>query len=30
MFKHGITIEPEEAFVNQRWRLDEVDIPWMK
>jgi len=28
--KHGITIEPEEAYVKQRWRLDQVDIPWSK
>ncbi len=26
--KHNITIEPENAFINQRWRLDEVEIPW--
>ncbi len=24
----GIVIEPEKAIVNQRWRLDEVDIVW--
>ncbi|MEM2528136.1 MAG: KEOPS complex N(6)-L-threonylcarbamoyladenine synthase Kae1 [Ignisphaera sp.] len=24
----GITIEPERALVNQRWRLDEVDVVW--
>ncbi|MCD6084341.1 MAG: N(6)-L-threonylcarbamoyladenine synthase Kae1 [Desulfurococcales archaeon] len=27
-FKSGITIEPERAYVRQRWRLDDVDIPW--
>ncbi len=30
LYRHGISISPEKAFVNQRWRLDEVDIPWMK
>ncbi len=29
-FKHGVTIDPEKAVVRQRWRLDEVDIPWRK
>ncbi len=24
----GITIDVEKSFVKQRWRLDEVDIPW--
>ncbi len=27
-YKHGVTIEPEKAFIKQRWRLDQVDIPW--
>ncbi len=27
-FTHGITIPVEEAIVRQRWRIDEVDIPW--
>ncbi len=26
---HGISIEPERAFIRQRWRLDEVDLPWL-
>lgn len=26
--RSSITIEPEKAMVNQRWRLDEVDIVW--
>ncbi|OYT52236.1 MAG: UGMP family protein [Desulfurococcales archaeon ex4484_204] len=29
MFKHGVTIKPEHAYVKQRWRLDQVDIPWL-
>jgi len=24
----GITIDVEESFVRQRWRLDEVPVPW--
>ncbi|NOZ89119.1 MAG: N(6)-L-threonylcarbamoyladenine synthase Kae1 [Crenarchaeota archaeon] len=24
----GITVEPGEAVVKQRWRLDSVDVPW--
>lgn len=27
-FEHGIVVEPSKAFIKQRWRLDEVDIPW--
>jgi len=27
-FRHGITIDPSRAFIKQRWRLDEVDVPW--
>jgi len=29
-FKHGIVVRPEEAHVKQRWRLDEVEVPWLK
>ena len=29
-YAHGVTIAIEESYVKQRWRLDEVDIPWMK
>ncbi|MEM0361770.1 MAG: KEOPS complex N(6)-L-threonylcarbamoyladenine synthase Kae1 [Sulfolobales archaeon] len=29
MLKHGMTVEPEKAYVKQRWRPDGVDIPWM-
>lgn len=28
MFKHGVTVKPEEAYVRQRWKLDQVDVPW--
>jgi len=28
MFKVGITVEPRNALINQRWRVDEVDISW--
>lgn len=24
----NITVEPERAYINQMWRLDEVDVPW--
>ena len=26
--KHGVTVRPEEAFINQRWKLDQADVPW--
>ncbi len=26
---HGVTIEVEKSYVRPRWRLDEVDIPWI-
>ncbi len=29
LYIHGVTVEPEEAFVRQRWRLDEVELPWL-
>ncbi len=29
-YLHGITIDPSEAEINQRWRPDEVDIPWKR
>lgn len=29
LYKHGITVEPEKAYIKQRWRLDEVDLPWL-
>ena len=27
-YKHGVSISPEESFIRQRWRMDEVEIPW--
>ncbi len=27
-YKHGISIDLRRSYVRQRWRLDEVDIPW--
>ncbi len=27
---HGIRVEPEKAIVRQRWRIDEVDLPWIR
>jgi N6-L-threonylcarbamoyladenine synthase len=27
-FRSGVVVEPGRAFIRQRWRLDEVDIPW--
>jgi len=27
-YLHGIVIEVEDAIIKQRWRLDEVDVPW--
>ncbi|MEO3993753.1 MAG: KEOPS complex N(6)-L-threonylcarbamoyladenine synthase Kae1 [Desulfurococcaceae archaeon TW002] len=29
LLKHGIRVKPEEAFVKQRWKLDQVDVPWL-
>ena len=28
-YTHGVTIEVEKSYVRPRWRLDEVDIPWI-
>jgi len=27
-FRAGLTVDPENALINQRWRLDEVDVLW--
>lgn len=27
-FKSGYSVKPENAFVSQSWRIDEVDVPW--
>jgi universal protein Kae1 len=29
-YKHGISTPIEESFVKLRWRLEEVDVPWVK
>jgi len=26
---HNVSVEPSNAFIKQRWRLDEVDLPWL-
>lgn len=28
--KYGITIPLEKSYIRQRWRVEEVDVPWMK
>lgn len=28
-YLHGITIDPRKAFVRQRWRIDEAELPWL-
>jgi N6-L-threonylcarbamoyladenine synthase len=27
-YKWGYTIEVSKAFIRQRWRIDQVDVPW--
>jgi universal protein Kae1 len=29
-YKHGVMVPLQESVVKLRWRLDEVEIPWMK
>ncbi|MEM2280471.1 MAG: KEOPS complex N(6)-L-threonylcarbamoyladenine synthase Kae1 [Candidatus Bathyarchaeia archaeon] len=29
-FLHGVTTPIEESFVRLRWRLDEVEVPWVR
>jgi N6-L-threonylcarbamoyladenine synthase/protein kinase Bud32 len=29
-YKHGIVTPIEKSFVKLRWRLDEVEVPWVK
>jgi N6-L-threonylcarbamoyladenine synthase/protein kinase Bud32 len=29
-YKHGITVPIEESFVKLRWRIEKVDVPWVK
>jgi len=28
-YKHGLTIPIEKSFVRLKWRLDEVEVPWV-
>lgn len=30
LLQHGVSIEPDKAFIKQRWRLDEVELPWLR
>lgn len=30
MYMHGLTVPVEESFVRLRWRLDEVEVPWVE
>jgi len=29
-YRHGVVTPVEESFVKLRWRLDRVDVPWLK
>ncbi len=29
-YQHGLTVPIRESFIKQRWRLDEVPIPWRR
>ena len=29
-FKHGLTTPVDESFVKLRWRVDKVNVPWIK
>ncbi|UCE44453.1 MAG: N(6)-L-threonylcarbamoyladenine synthase Kae1 [Candidatus Bathyarchaeota archaeon] len=29
-YQHGLKVPIEKSFVRLKWRLDEVDVPWMK
>lgn len=28
-YEHGLTVPVEESSVKLRWRLDEVEVPWI-
>lgn len=30
VYKHGLTTPIEKSFVKLRWRLEEVEVPWVK
>ncbi|MGC9209085.1 MAG: KEOPS complex N(6)-L-threonylcarbamoyladenine synthase Kae1 [Nitrososphaeria archaeon] len=27
-YRSGVKVQPESAFIQQKWRIDEVDVPW--
>jgi len=29
-YKHGVITPIDKSFVKLKWRLDEVEIPWMR
>jgi tRNA A37 threonylcarbamoyltransferase TsaD len=29
-FSRGDEVDVEKSFIKQRWRLDEVEVPWLK
>jgi N6-L-threonylcarbamoyladenine synthase/protein kinase Bud32 len=29
-YQHGVTVPVEKSFVRLKWRLDEVDVPWVE
>jgi tRNA A37 threonylcarbamoyltransferase TsaD len=29
LYKHNINVPIEESFVKLKWRLDEVEVPWI-
>jgi len=29
-YKHGIVTPIEKSFVRLRWRLEEVEVPWIR
>jgi len=29
-YRHGMTVPIEKSFVRLKWRLDEVEVPWVK
>lgn len=30
LLQNNIVVEPDKAFIKQRWRLDEVELPWLR
>ncbi len=29
-YSHGVTIDVSKSYVRQRWRVDEVEVPWVE